>query len=254
MKLTNGDCLEVMQEIQTESIDMILADLPYGTTDCEWDNIIPFTPLWEQYKRIIKKGGAIVLFASQPFTTKLINSNLKWFRYEYIWAKTRATGFLNCRRLPLKKHENICVFYEQLPTYNPQGLIEIEPKLNVRKSRKPGIIKNVPVGEYITKYKNYPTSILEFKSVSKTVHSTQKPVSLGEFLIKTYTNKGEIVLDNTMGSGTFGVSAINTGRDFIGIEKDKEIFEIAKNRIDKAISEKGKIKIDYTISKKRLGG
>jgi len=254
LKLVNNDCLEAMKDIDSGSIDMILADLPYGTTDCEWDNIIPFGPLWSEYKRVIKKGGAIVLFASQPFTTKVVNSNPKWFRYEYIWEKTRSTGFLNCRRIPLKKHENICVFYEKLPTYNPQGLIKIEPKVNQRKSRKPGIIKNIPLGKYITRYKNYPTSILKFKSVSKPVHSTQKPVELGEFLIKTYTNKGEVVLDNTMGSGTFGVSAVNTGREFIGIEKDEEIFKVAEERIRKAIKEKGKIKVDCKISRRRLGG
>ena len=229
-EIYHGDCLEIMKNIPDKSVDMVLCDLPYGTTRNKWDTVIPLDLLWEQYERIIKDNGAIVLFAQTPFDKVLGVSNLKMLRYEWIYSKTKPTGFLNANKMPLKKHENILVFYKKLPTYNPQGLIKDGVKKITRTNK--GNYGSCD-GTTIRKYTNYPTSELNYNNVFKEqLHPTQKPVELLEYLIKTYTNENEVVLDNCMGSGSTGVACLNTGRRFIGIELDKEYFEIAKQRLD----------------------
>lgn len=234
--LRKGDCLELMKDIPDKSIDMILCDLPYGTTACKWDNIIPFEPLWEQYNRIIKDNGAIVLFGSEPFSSKLRISNTKYYKYDWIWHKTKAQGFLNAKKMPLKNFENIIVFYKKQPNYHPQGLISgnynNDRPSKVNKSQEDVYGKERNFG--VSKYGNYPKTIISFSNVSRKghFHPTQKPVELLEYLIKTYTNEGDVVLDNCMGSGSTGVACVNTNRNFIGIELDEKYFEIAKNRIE----------------------
>ena len=238
-KIYQGDCLEIMKDIPDKGIDMILCDLPYGTTACKWDTIIPFEPLWEQYKRIIKDNGAIVLTASQPFTSALVMSNPDMFRYEIIWQKERPTNFMMGNKQILKYHENVCIFYKEQPVYNP--ILEEKPPENKRKN-KPRRMTNAVYG--ITdgqKYEervvqggikdfNYPHSI-QFFSMERGLHPTQKPVALFEYLIKTYTNEGETVLDNCAGSGTTGVACQNLKRNFILIEKEPEYVAIAENRL-----------------------
>ncbi|KAB7675304.1 site-specific DNA-methyltransferase [Bacillus sp. B1-WWTP-T-0.5-Post-4] len=240
----NMDCLEGMKMIEDKTIDLILCDLPYGTTSCRWDEIIPFNLLWEQYERIIKDNGAIVLTASQPFTTKLIESNIKLFRYEWIWKKGKhSTGFPNANRMPLKNHENILVFYKKLPTYNPQGLIKLDKPILKTKPKNLGILgdhmesMNKP---HVTKYKNYPKSIIDFPRDSKTFHPTQKPVALFEYLIETYTNEGETVLDNCMGSFTTAIACINTNRNYIGFELDEGYWTLGNERVEKHLKEMNK--------------
>lgn len=235
-----GDCLELMKEIGSGTVDMILCDLPYGTTCCSWDAVIPFEQLWEQYERVIKENGAIVLFAAQPFAAVLATSNLKLFRYEIIWEKPSATGFLNAKKQPLRAHENILVFYKSQPTYNPQKTFGHERKTAKRKdigSEHYG--KQVNIKSYDST-ERYPRSVQVFSSdkQKQALHPTQKPVALCEYLIRTYTNEGETVLDNTMGSGTTGVACVNTGRAFIGIEQEQKYFEIAQERIAQAGIEK----------------
>ena len=229
--LRHGDCLELMKDIPNKSIDMILCDLPYGTTKNKWDSIIPFDKLWEQYERIIKDNGAIVLFAQTPFDKVLGCSNLKMLRYEWIWKKSKATGHLNAKKMPLKEHENILIFYKNLPRYNAQGLIKKDIP-TIRKGRNNGSNYGESSKDAIQEYENYPKSVLEFASVGKTIHPTQKPVALLEYLIKTYTNEGELVLDNCMGSGSTGVACLNTNRKFMGIELDANYYNIAKERIE----------------------
>ncbi len=233
-QIIHGDCLEVMRQFPDKSIDMILCDLPYGTTACKWDSVIPFEPLWAQYRRIAKKNAAIVLTASQPFTTALIASNMRDFRYCWVWRKSRATGFQNANRMPMKEHEDVAVFYRALPTYNPQGVVPFG-RINKRGSvgENWGGDGNL-VNEYSQKLTNYPRSVLNISVAGSTVHPTQKPVALMEYLIKTYTNEGETVLDFTMGSGTTGVACVNTNRNFIGIELDQGYFDIACKRIEDA--------------------
>ncbi len=257
MQLYNGDCLEIMKQIPDESIDMILCDLPYGTTRCEWDRVIPFEPLWEQYKRIIKNNGAILLFSSQPFTTDLINSNRKMFRYEIIWKKTQKSGFYNANKMPLRAHENICVFYKKLPTYNPiKQQVDRRDigRIRTEKGRRGTHYGPSSACQYIEDGTRYPTDVVEFsnwngalfgKTDKATKHPTQKPIPLLEYLIKTYTNEGDLVLDNCMGSGSTGVACVNTKRDFIGIELDEDFFRIAEDRISAAIIENSKPKIGY---------
>lgn len=236
IKLICGDCLIQMQRIPAKSVDMILCDLPFGTTENEWDNIIPFDRLWQQYNRVIKDSGAIVLFSQMPFTAQLVMSNPKYFRYEWIWQKTKCSGFMNAKKMPLKQHENILVFYKKLPTYNPQG-IKTGVSMKTGRSRKGNSRNYGKTGcgnpEYVQTTSNYPKDIICFSNPSNKghLHPNQKPVKLLEYLIKTYTNEGEIVLDNCMGSGGTGVACLNTKRRFIGIEMDTEFFEIAKNRI-----------------------
>jgi DNA modification methylase len=237
--LAQGDCLELMKDIADHSVDMVLCDLPYGMTYCKWDNIIPLDKLWDQYKRIVKPKGAIVLFGIQPFTSTLIASNPKWFRHEWIWQKNITTGFLNVKYHPLRGHENIVVFSKETVNYFPQ--------MTLAEKRIPTMYKEGHWGEnydivksytYIDKGERYPKSILDFPVVNRGAadkfHPTQKPVELCEYLIKTYTQEGETVLDNTMGSGTTGVACINTGRKFIGFELEEKYFDIAKERISKA--------------------
>ena len=230
--LLHGDCLELMKDIPAGSIDMILCDLPYGTTACKWDSVIPFEPLWEQYNRVIKENGAVVLFGRQPFTSQLINSNLKNFRYELIWEKEQATNFMFLKNQFGQATENISIFYKKQPTYNPQMVKSDKPvKSNGGNSSK--TYKNQDFkGNKEVRYEKYPLNILRFNRDKKTVHPTQKPVELLEYLIKTYTNKGMTVLDNCMGSGSTGVACVNTGRNFIGMELDDKYFEIAKKRIE----------------------
>lgn len=232
--LHNGDCLEVMTEIPDKSVDLILCDPPYGTTDCAWDSVLPFDQLWDAYDRVLKPNGAVVLFSAQPFTTQLILSNRKSFRYCWYWLKDRATGFTYARYQPMRKVEDICVFYKKMPTYNPQGLQVIEnpkPKQK-RQPRREGIYKmSTLMNEYTPHFKNYPKNVLQFSS-ERGYHPTQKPVPLLEYLVKTYTNEGDTVLDNCMGSGSTGVAVQRVGgRKFIGIEQNKEYFEIAQKRI-----------------------
>lgn len=247
-----GDCLEHMKNIPDKSIDMILCDLPYGTTHNEWDSIIGIKELWEGYNRIIKDNGAIILFSQQPFTSTLVKSNEEMFRYEWIWEKEKGTGFLNVNRMPLKIHENILVFYKELPTYNPQ-MIEGQKCLSKY------VCKGTPVNKNYGKYEakgvqggkttRYPTDIIKFKrDIQKSaLHPTQKPVALCEYLIKTYTNEGDLVLDNCMGSGTTGVACVNTNRNFIGIELTQEYFDIARDRILEA--EKSLLEVDLRNKK-----
>ena len=228
-KVLQGDCLELMKNIPDKSIDMILCDLPYGTTACKWDTIIPFEPLWEQYNRIIKDNGAIVLTASQPFTSALVMSNIKMFKYEIIWNKNRFVNQCAARKQVLKIHENICVFYQKQCVYNPQGIIRID-KIIKQGIRGSDIIGNqIRKNEYLQEFTNYPRSIMEFKS-DMGLHPTQKPVALFEYLIKTYTNEGDLVLDNCAGSGTTGVACINTRRNYILMEKEQEYIDIINKR------------------------
>ena len=238
-QIIQGDCLDIMRELPDKSVDMILCDLPYGTTACKWDTIIPFEPLWEQYKRLIKPNGAIVLTASQPFTSMLVMSNPKWFKYEWIWDKKKSSGALNADVAPLKVHENILVFGEGRTTYNKQ-MRQGKPRVD-----KPNLIPNGDIRQdkstVLRGYKNEqglynPVSILEISNANQQSkeHPTQKPVALFEYLIKTYTDPGEIVLDNCIGSGTTAVAALNTGRFFIGIEKEPKYAEIARKRLEQA--------------------
>jgi site-specific DNA-methyltransferase (adenine-specific) len=233
IKLMLGDCLERMKEIPDGSIDMILCDLPYGITACKWDSVIPSGPLWAQYKRVIKTNGAIVLFGSQPFTSALVMSNTKMFRYDLKWIKKAGTGFYNANRMPLRAHEDIAIFYKKLPTYNPQKT-EGLPYTQKRGSASDNYVGKDLIITINETGDRHPLSWMEFKRDKNKLHPTQKPVALLEYLIKTYTNEGETVLDNCMGSGSTGVAAKNLNRRFIGIEKDLGYFEIAKNRIEAA--------------------
>lgn len=240
VELYKGDCLEVMKDIEDKSVDMILCDLPYGTTRNKWDSVIDLVKLWEQYNRIIKDNGAIVLTGQQPFTTKLIMSNIKNFKYEWIWEKSRVTGFLNANRRPLTSHENILIFCKKTLPYNPQKWKIDERFIDRRKKIDIENYKQQNYGNHTkTKHKKddgsrYPLSVLPISSenTEKTGHPTQKPVALLEYLIKTYTNEDQVVLDNTMGSGSTGVACVNTNRKFIGIEMDDNYFNIAKERIE----------------------
>lgn len=239
-KVICGGCLEVMKSIPDKSIDMILCDLPYGITACKWDTIIPFEPLWEQYKRVIKDNGAIVLTASQPFTSALVMSNVKMFKYEWIWSKRVGSGFLNANRMPLKSHENILIFYKKQPIYNKQKWIG---KPN-HAHGNPKTTKNNLYGDYdiVDNYdkentlKN-PLSVIEIDKIHPSVikHPTQKPVALFEYLIKTYTSEGDLVLDNCAGSGTTAVACKNLGRKFIGIEISPEYCKIAEDRLKQEV-------------------
>lgn len=234
MTLLQGDCLELMKDIPDKSIDLILCDLPYGTTQNKWDTIIPFDKLWAQYNRIIKDNSAILLFSQMPFGANLIMSNPKMFRYEWIWEKEQGTGWLNAKKMPLKKHENILVFYKHLPTYNPQDLVELDKPLiiDAKQHEYSGYNDNSQV-TWERKNTNYPTDMLRYgrDKVKGSLHPTQKPVALLEYLIKTYTNEGDTVLDNCMGSGSTGIACVNTNREFIGMELDEKYFNIACERL-----------------------
>ena len=233
-KIYNSCCLEYMKTLPDKCIDMILCDLPYGTTACKWDTIIPFEPLWEQYKRIIKDNGAIVLTASQPFTSALVMSNPDMFKYSWIYKKTKATGFFDAKKRPLNDYEDICVFYKKLPTYNPQ-MVKAEKtyKRGFVKRKKSDCYGEEKDFEQIESGMRYPKRVIEIQNASTKgiVHPTQKPVALFEYLIKTYTNEGDLVLDNCAGSGTTGVACQNTNRNFILCELNKDYFEIAEKRL-----------------------
>jgi site-specific DNA-methyltransferase (adenine-specific) len=264
LKLIMGDCLKVMKNLDDKSIDLILCDLPYGTTDrigaskkgnrvLEWDVVIPLEPLWAEYRRILKPRGTVVLTADQPFTSQLIMSNLDWFKYEWVWVKSKVTGFLHANARPMKATEDILVFSPcpaSAPsvkagtsmTYNPQGLIEKRVKKKNSAKRLGNFLhrpehmgannKLLHSTEYEQKFTNYPSELLHIPVEAKNTHPTQKPVALMDYLIRTYSNPGDVVLDNTMGSGTTGVAAVQTGRDFIGIEMDPDYFKIAQDRIN----------------------
>ena len=232
VKLYQGDCLQVMKNIEDGSVDLILTDPPYGTTACKWDSVIPFDPMWEQLNRIIKPNGAIVLFGSEPFSSALRMSNIKNYKYDWVWKK-RPVNFLNAKKQPLRETENILVFNSK--NYYPQGLIpchKINKRSNSTETNGKHGLSNM------SEYTNYPKQILEFIG-ERGLHPTQKPVALLQYLIKTYTLESETVLDFTMGSGSTGVACKNLNRNFIGIELDPTYFQIAKGRIGRAQSEKG---------------
>jgi site-specific DNA-methyltransferase (adenine-specific) len=231
--LVLGDCLEGMKFVPDKSVDLILTDLPYGTTKNRWDILIPFEPLWAQYKRVIKDNGAIVLTASQPFTTDLIASNRDMFRYSLIWDKTKGGNHLLAKRMPIKSHEDVLIFYKKQPTYNPQ--MEVRGKVRKKGGGKASAnFGVVPTVSYNNEY--YPKSILTFSTGSRKDHHhpTQKPVELMAYLIKTYTNEGDVVLDSCMGAGSTGVAAVSTNRKFLGIELESEYFDVANKRIGDA--------------------
>jgi len=226
IELIEGDCLEIMRELPDASIDMVLADLPYGTTQNKWDSVLPLAELWAAYWRVCR--GAVVLTASQPFTSALVMSAPDTFRYAWVWRKSEATGHLNAKRMPMKAHEDVLVFSKAPAPYHPQGLI---PYGKMTRRGSNGSNFGVSGTENFQEFTNYPRSVLEFAGDKGAEHPTQKPVALMEYLIRTYTNEGDTVLDNTMGSGTTGVACANTGRNFIGIEKDAGYFDIACKRL-----------------------
>jgi site-specific DNA-methyltransferase (adenine-specific) len=247
MKLLHGDCLELLPTLADGSVDLVLTDPPYGTTACVWDAVIPFEPMWAALRRVIKPNRAVVMTASQPFTSALIMSNAAWFKYCWVWRKSRPSGFAQARNMPLKDYEDVAVFSEGVTVhasqsvrrmpYNPQGLVKFDkPKTYEKKSYSDSSFSKRPShGAYQQEEGNFPRQVLDVASESGTVHPTQKPVALMEYLIRTYTNPGETVLDFTMGSGTTGVACANTGRKFIGIERDPEYFAIAQKRIADAM-------------------
>ena len=233
--LYNGDCLEVMDKLISDGVVVgaIITDPPYGTTACKWDSIIPFDEMWERLNKLIKPNGAIVLFGSEPFSSALRMSNIKNYKYDWKWLKNYSVGFMNANKMPLKSYEDILVFYKKLPTYNPQGIKESNKITTRKKDKNTTVYGNMGLKEitYKQKYTNYPKDRI-ITEKEKTIHPTQKPVELMEYLIKTYTNENELVLDFTMGSGTTGVACKNLNRNFIGIELNKEFFEIAKKRME----------------------
>ena len=245
--LINGDCLEVMKDIKDHSVDMILCDLPYGTTDCKWDSVISFDKLWKEYKRIIKDNGAIALFGSEPFSSYLRMSNIDNYKYDWIWSKTNTTGFQHAKNMPLKDYEIISIFSKasmghvsllgnKRMEYNPQGVIRINKLSHASSNQWGGIIGKRPSHKetFITEYTNYPKMTLRFSKDKVNLHPTQKPIALLEYLIKTYSNEGDLVLDNCMGSGSTCVACKNTNRDYIGIELDKKYYDIAVDRVNNA--------------------
>ena len=234
-KVIQGDCIEVMKKIPDKSIDMILCDLPYGTTQNKWDSLIPLDELWAQYNRIIKDNGAIVLTSQGIFTAKLILSNEKNFKYKWVWEKSKATNFLNAKKQPLRKHEDICVFYKKQPVYNPQMTAGEPYNKGVRKNQLTGSYGDFSPVEVKSEGDRYPTDIIYFKtaeSEGEVYHSTQKPVELGRYLIRTYTNEGDLILDNTCGSGSFLVAAKMENRNFIGIELNQDEVLYKEKKID----------------------
>ena len=252
-KLYQGDCLEIMDELISLGVkfDAIITDPPYGTTACKWDSVIPFDEMWERLNKLIKPNGAIVLFGSEPFSSALRMSNIKNYRYDLIWEKEQGTDFGNANRKPLKIHENISIFYKKQPTYNPQ-FTEGKPYTDKRTNKRERAIKNnklehrniifgsetIPIENKGTRYPTTVIKVPKEKGVMSGYHPTQKPIKLLEWLIKTYTNEGDLVLDFTMGSGSTGVACLNTNRKFIGIELDKKYFNIAKQRIEEAENNK----------------
>lgn len=245
--IKHGDCLELMKELPDNSIDMILCDLPYGITECHWDKIIDFEKLWEQYERIMTKQASAVLFAIGQFTAKLIVSNPKLFKYKWTWIKKYNTNFMHAKNRPMTKHEDILIFSkgsmghksllkDKRMTYNPQGLIPCEKNVKTRKKKFDTYLGYRPThkDEYTQSFTNYPCDVLYFEELSPNnkIHTSEKPIDLLEYLIKTYTNEGATVLDNCMGSGTTGVACMNTGRKFIGFEIDEKYYNIARERLN----------------------
>jgi len=247
MNLMHGDCLEMMKLIPEGSVDMVLCDLPYGTTACAWDSIIPFDQLWAEYRRLLKSSGAVVLTAGQPFTSALVMSNPEWFRYQWVWCKNMPAGFAQAKNKPMTQHEDVLVFSpaktghisqcKNRMTYNPQDLTPLGKTVKNSKGHRGSAFEARANAKdsYIQEFTGYPNSVLHFDCQRDGIHPTQKPVALMEYLIRTYTNEGETVLDNTMGSGTTGVACANTGRNFIGIERDDKYFAIAQKRIEDAM-------------------
>lgn len=259
-QVIEGDCLEVMKKIPSKSIDMILCDLPYGTTQNKWDSVIDLDKLWLEYTRIIKDNGVIALSSQGIFTAKLILSNEKWFKYKITWIKSKSTNFLNAKKQPLRKHEDICIFYKKQPEYNPQMSIGEPYDKGIRKNQLTGSYGEFSPTLVKSEGERYPTDVIYFKtaeSEGKVYHSTQKPVELGRYLIKTYSKEGDIILDNACGSGSFLISAILENRKFIGIEKNEDIhlhknnaidmIEICNERIEKTFKEINPIKTIKTI-------
>lgn len=254
--IIQGDCLEVMPDIPDHSIDMILCDLPYGTTQNKWDSLIPLDRLWAEYKRIIKENGTIVLTAQGVFTAKLILSNEQWFKYKVVWIKSKPTNFLNAKKQPLRKHEDICVFYRKQPTYNPQMAKGEAYDKGVRKDQFTGSYGDFKPRHVKSNGKRYPLDVITYEepghddfvycktaeSEGKVCHPTQKPIELGRYLIRTYTNEGDIVLDNACGSGSFLVAAAKENRRYIGIEKNEDVLLHKKDPIDYVQVSEGRIR------------
>jgi site-specific DNA-methyltransferase (adenine-specific) len=263
-QLFQGECLSVMATLPSASVDLILCDLPYGTTACSWDAVIPFDQLWAQYRRIIRPRGVVVLTAAQPFSTQVIASNLSEFRYCWYWDKKAVTGFANAKLQPLRCVEDVIVFYASKPTYNPQGLVRLGKTRSNSASVGGDTVRTDTVAsagkgslrtagaEYVQEWTNYPKQLLEISRDRSRVHPTQKPVALMEYLIRTYTNAGDTVLDNCMGSGTTGVAALQSGRRFIGIERDPNYFEIAKSRVLSALPARPEIRSPLPAELERL--
>jgi len=235
VSLYHGDCLEVMATLPDASVDMILCDLPYGTTACKWDAVIPFEPLWAHYRRVAKRNAAIVLTANHPFTATLVASNLPEFRYAWVWEKSKPVGHLRAKLQPMRAHEDVLVFGRESPRYNPQGLVAIEPRM-VTRTNTGGVYGKQAGMPSVQTFTNYPRTVLKF-GVEEGIHPTQKPVALMEYLIRTYTQEGETELDNCAGSFTTGVACLNTGRNFIGIERDDHYFKIGSERMAKRAAE-----------------
>ena len=234
-----NDCFNIFPQIESGSVDMILCDLPYGTTQCKWDSVLPLDKLWKEYNRIIKKNGAIVLFSSQPFTSILINSNIKNFKYTWVWEKSKATNYLNAKKQPLRASEDICVFYQKQPTYNPQ-MTEGKPYNKGTALRETEVYGSQVAVEVKSDGARYPRNVIYFKtaeSEGKVVHPTQKPLALLEYLIQTYSNEGETILDNTAGSFSTAVAATKLNRNWIGIEQEEEYCKIGLERLEKLIIE-----------------
>ncbi len=242
--LLNGDCLELLKTIESSSVDMVLADLPYGTTSCKWDVRIPFVPLWEQLNRVTKPNAAMCVFGNEPFSSLMRISNLGRFKYDWILVKSNPSNFANAKKMPLCGFEKVSIFYSKPPTYHPQGLVRVDKirtntgtkarpngnKLNGEVTSNHGTFKQID--SYVQEFTNYPRGFIPFDKIGNSQHPTQKPVALLEYLIKTYTNEGDTILDPTMGSGSTGVACKNINRKFIGIEKDKQYFNIATQRIN----------------------
>jgi site-specific DNA-methyltransferase (adenine-specific) len=243
-KLYQGDCLEAMDKLIKEGIkfDAIITDPPYGTTACKWDEVIPFKDMWNRINKLIKPNGAIVLFGNEPFSSKLRISNIKNYRYDWVWEKTRPQRFVQAKKMPLSYSEYIHIFYNKLPTYNPQ-MREGKPYIKKHVNSTKGVVYGAEKRNgttTINKGTRYPSNIIKFSNPNKnSLHPTQKPVDLLEYLIRTYTDEGDLVLDFTMGSGSTGVACLNTNRKFVGIELDEKYFRIAKKRIEEALTDKG---------------
>lgn len=248
-KTLHGDCLELLPLVPSGSVDMVLCDLPYGMTQNKWDSVIDLTRLWVEYKRVLRANGAVVLTACQPFAAALVSSNYSWFKYEWIWRKNNATGHLNAHKQPMREHENVLVFGDGKIQYVPQGLI---PHNKVTRSGRGSSNFGKHGKEWFQSFTNYPRTILEFSYDTNKLHPTQKPVALFEYLIRTYTNEGDLVLDNCCGSGTTGVACQNTGRNFIQMELDPKYCEIVYKRLDENANKTG-VNIPVPVDDTELG-